>query len=128
MAENEEELKSFLMEVKEESEKVGLKHIKKTKIMAPGPITLWQTEEGKVETATDFIFLDSKITADSGCSHKIKLSMFLRRKAMTNLDSILKKQRHHFDDKDPSNQRASQVAQLVKNPPAMWETSVPSLG
>ena len=89
MAESEEEPKSFLMEVKEESEKVGLKHIKKTKIMAPGPITLWQTEEGKVETATDFIFLDSKITADSGCSHKIKLSMFLRRKAMTNLDSIL---------------------------------------
>ena len=67
--------------------------------MAPGPITLWQTEEGKVETATDFIFLDSKITADSGCSHKIKLSMFLRRKATTNLDSILKKQRHHFADK-----------------------------
>ena len=88
MAESEEELKSFLMEVKQKSEKAGLKHIKKTKIMAPGPITSWQTEEGKVETAIDFIFLDSKMTVDSGYSHKIKLSLLLGRKAMTNLDSI----------------------------------------
>ena len=88
MAESEEELKSFLMEVKQKSEKAGLKHIKKTKIMAPGLITSWQTEEGKVETAIDFIFLDSKMTVDSGYSHKIKLSLLLGRKAMTNLDSI----------------------------------------
>ena len=67
--------------------------------MAPGPITSWQTEEVKVETAIDFIFLDSKMTVDSGYSHKIKLSLLLGRKAMTNLDSILKKQRHHFADK-----------------------------
>ena len=78
-----------------------------------------------MEAVTDFIFLGPKITEDSDCSHE---HLLLGRKAMTNLDSILKKQRHHFDDKDPSNQRASQVAQLVKNPPAMWETSVPSLG
>ena len=88
MAESEEELKSFLMEVKQKSEKAGLKHIKKTKIMEPGLITSWQTEEGKVETAIDFIFLDSKMTVDSGYSHKIKLSLLLGRKAMTNLDSI----------------------------------------
>ena len=87
------------MEVKEESEKAGLKHIKKTKIMAPGPITSWQIEEGKVETATDFIFSDSKITVDSVCCHKIKLSLLLSRKAMTNLDGIFKKQSHHFADK-----------------------------
>ena len=105
--------------MKEESEKADLKvNIQKTKIMAPGPITLWQTEEGKVETATDFIFLDSKITADSGCSHKIKLSMFLRRKAMTNLDSILKKQRHHFADKDLYSQSygfSSKQGRMSKN-------------
>ena len=91
MAENEEELKSLLMKVKEETEKVGLKlNIQKTKIMASGPITSWQIEEEKVEAVTDFIFLGSKTTADSGCSHEIKRCLVLRRKAMTNLDSILK--------------------------------------
>ena len=88
MAENEEELKSLLMKVKEESEKVGLKlHIQKTKIMACGPITSWQID---VETVTDFIFLGSKITANGDCSHEIKRYLFLGRKVMTNLDSIVK--------------------------------------
>ena len=91
MAESEEELKSLLMRVKEKSEKAGLKvDIQKTKIMASGPITSWQIEEEKVEAVTDFIFLGSKTTADSGCSHEIKRCLVLRRKAMTNLDSILK--------------------------------------
>ena len=90
MAEN-EELKSFLMKVKEESEKVGLKlNIQKTKIMAPGPITSWQTDGETMETVTDFIFLGCKITAVGDCSHEIKRCFLLRRKAMTNLDSILK--------------------------------------
>ena len=88
MAESEEELKSLLMKVKEESEKVGLKfNIQKTKIMASGPITSWQIDG---ETVSDFIFLCSKITADGDCSHEIKRRLFLGRKAMTNLDSILK--------------------------------------
>ena len=79
------------MKVKEESEKASLKlNIQKTKIMASGPITSWQTEEGKVETVTDFMFLGSKITADGDYSHKIKRHLLLRRKAMTNLDSVLK--------------------------------------
>ena len=87
MAESEEELKSLLMKVKEESEKVGLKlNIQKTKIMAPGPITSWET----VETVSDFIFWGSKITADGDCSHEIKRHLLLRRKVMTNLDSIFK--------------------------------------
>ena len=91
MEESEEELKSLLMRVKEKSEKAGLKvDIQKTKIMASGPITSWQIEEEKVEAVTDFIFLGSKTTADSGCSHEIKRCLVLRRKAMTNLDSILK--------------------------------------
>ena len=91
MAESEEELKSLLMKVKEESEKVGLKlNIQKTKIIAPGPITLWQTDGETMETVTDFIFLSSKITADGDYSHEIKRYLLLRRKAMTNLDSILK--------------------------------------
>ena len=91
MAESEEELKSLLMKVKEESENVGLKlNIQKTKIMASGPITLWQTEGEKVETVTDFIFLGSKFTADGDCSHEIKRCLLLGRKAMRNLDSILK--------------------------------------
>ena len=91
MAESEEELKSLLMKVKEESEKVGLKlNIQKTKIMASSPITSWQIEGEKVETVTDFIFLGSKITADSDCSHEIKRRLLLGRKDMTNLDSILK--------------------------------------
>ena len=87
-AESEEELKSLLMKVKEESEKVGLKlNIQKTKIMAPSPITSWQID---VETVSDFIFWGSKITADGDCSHEIKRCLLLGRKLMTNLDSILK--------------------------------------
>ena len=91
MAENEEELKRLLMNVKEESEKVGLKlNIQKTKIMASGPITSWQTDGETVETVADFTFLGSKITADGDCSHEIKRRLLLGRKAMTKLDSILK--------------------------------------
>ena len=86
-----EELKSLLMKVKEESEKVGLKlNIQKTKIMASGPITSWQTDEKTVETVTDLIFLGSKIPADGDCSHEIKKCLLLGRKVMANLDSILK--------------------------------------
>ena len=91
MAESEEELKSFLMKVKEESETPGLKlNIQKTKIMASSPITSGQMNGEKVETVTDFIFLGSKITADGNCSHEIKRCLFLGWKAMTNLDRILK--------------------------------------
>ena len=91
MAENEEELKSLLMKVKEESEKVGLKlNTQKTKIMASTPITSWQIDGEAVETVTDFIFWGSKITAGSDCSHEIKRCLLLGRKFMTNLDSILK--------------------------------------
>ena len=91
MAENEEELKRLLMKVKEESEKVGLKlSIQKTKIMASGPISSWQVDGETVGTVSDFIFLGSKITADGDCSHEIKRCLLLGRKAMTNLDSILK--------------------------------------
>ena len=91
MTENEEELKSLLMRVKEESEKAGLKlNIQKTKIMAYGPITSWQIEGEKVEIVTDFIFLGSKVTADGDYSHEIKRHLLLGRKVMTNLDSILK--------------------------------------
>ena len=91
MAESEEELKSLLMKVKEESEKVGLKlNIQKNKIMASGPITSWQIDWETVETVSDFIFWGSKITADGGCSHEIKRCLLLGRKVMTNLDSILK--------------------------------------
>ena len=90
MAEREEELKSLLMKVKEESERAGLKpSIQKTKIMASGPITSWQVDGETMETVRDFIFLDSKITDDGDCSHKIKRCLLLGRKAMTNLDSIL---------------------------------------
>ena len=89
MAES-EELKSLLMKVKEESEKVGLKLIQKTKIMASGPITSWQIDGETIETVTDFIFWGSKITADGDCSHEIKRCLLLRRAVMTNLDSILK--------------------------------------
>ena len=89
--ESEEELKSLLMKVKEESEKPGLKlNIQKTKIMASGPITSWQIDGEMIETVRDFIFLCSKITADGDCSHEIKRCLLLGRKAMTNLDSILK--------------------------------------
>ena len=91
MAESEEELKSLLMKMKEKSEKAALKlNIQKTKIMAPSPITSWQIEEETMETVTDFIFLGSKITADGDCSHEIKRRLLLGRKAMINLDSILK--------------------------------------
>ena len=91
MAESEEELKSLLMKVKQESEKVGLTlNIQKTKIMASGPITSWEIDGETMETVTDFIILGSKITADCDCSHEIKRRLLLGRKAMTNLDSILK--------------------------------------
>ena len=91
MAESEEELKSLLMKVKEESEKVGLKlKIQKTKIMASGPITSWEIDGETVETMSDFMFLGSKITADGDCSHEIKRHLLLGRKVMTNLDSLLK--------------------------------------
>ena len=91
MAESEEELKSLLMKVKEESEKVGLKtNIQKTKIMASGPITSWEIDEETVETVSDFIFWGSKISADGDCSHEIKIRLLFGRKVMTNLDSILK--------------------------------------
>ena len=91
MAESEEELKSLLMKVKEESEKVGLKlNIQKTKIMASSPITSWQIDGETVETVTDFIFLGSKITADGDCSHEIKRHLLPGRKFVTNLDSVLK--------------------------------------
>ena len=91
MAESEEELKNFLMKVKEESEKVGLKlNIQKTKIMASGPIISWQINRETVETVADFIFLGSKITPDGYCSHEIKRHLLLGRKVVTNLDNILK--------------------------------------
>ena len=91
MAESEEELKSLLMRVKEKSDRDGLRlNIKKTKVMAPSPITAWQIEGGKVEVVTDFLFLGSKITVDDDCSHEIRSQLLLGRKAMTNLDSVLK--------------------------------------
>ena len=99
MAESEEELKSLLMKVKEESEQVGLKlNIQKTKIMASGPITSWEIDG---ETLSDFSFLGSKVTADGDCSHDIKRCLLLGRKFMTNIDSILKKQIHYFASKGP---------------------------
>ena len=92
MAESEEELKSLLMKVKEESEKVGLKlNIHKTRIMTSGPVTSWQIDGETVETVAEFIFVGSKITADGDCSHEIKRHLLPERKAMTNLDSILKR-------------------------------------
>ena len=91
MAESKEELKSFLLKVKEESEKAGLKlSIQETKIMASGPVNSWQSKGEAMETVTDFIFLGSKITTDSDCSHEIKRHLLLGGKAMTNLDSVLK--------------------------------------
>ena len=103
MGESEEELKSLLMKVKEESEKVGLKlNIEKNKIMASGPITSWEIDG---ETVADFIVLGSKITADGKCSHEIKGRLFLGRKTVTNLDSILKSRDiTYFANKDPSSQ------------------------
>ena len=104
MAESEEELIS-LLKVKEESEKVGLKlNIQKMKIMTSKPITSWQIDGEQIETVTEFIFLVSKITTDGDCSHEIKRCLLLGRKAMTNIDSILKKQRHYFANKGPSSQ------------------------
>ena len=104
MAESEEELKSLLMKVKEESEKVGLKlNIQKTKIMASSPITSWQIDGETVETVADFIFLGSKITADGDCIHEMKRRLLLGRKVMVNLDGVLKS-RHHFVNRGPSSQ------------------------
>ena len=104
MAESEEELKSLLIKVKEESEKAGVKiNIQKTKIMASAPITSWQIDVEIVETVTDFIFSVTKFTAGSDCNCEIKRHLPLGRKAMTNLDSILKS-RHYFDSKGPSSQ------------------------
>ena len=100
-----EELKSLLMKVKEESEEVGLKlNIQKTKITASSLITSWQIDGETVETVVDFIFLGSKLIADGDCSHEIKRHLLLGRKVMTNLDSILKKQRCYFVKKGPSSQ------------------------
>ena len=105
MAESEEDLKSLLMKVKEESEKVGLKlNIQKTKIMASGPITLWQIDGETEETMAGFIFLGSKITADGDCSHEIKRHLLLGRKANDQLRQRIKKQRHYFANKGPSSQ------------------------
>ena len=109
MAEREEELKSLLMKVKEESEKVGLKlNIQKTKIMASGPITSWPTDGETTERVRDFIFFGSKITAHVDGSHEIKRHLLLGRKAMTNLNSILKS-RHYFANKVLSSQRVFPV-------------------
>ena len=100
-----EELKSLLMKVKEESEKVGLKlNIQKAKIMVSSPITSWNIDRETVETVSDFISGGSKITADGDCSHEIKRRLLLGRKLMTNLDSILKELRHYFANKGPSSQ------------------------
>ena len=105
MAESEEELRSLLMKVKEESEKIGLKlNIQKIKIMASSLITSWQIDGETMETVTDLIFLDSKITADGDSSHEIKRQFLLGRKAMTNLRQHIKKQRHSFANKGPSSQ------------------------
>ena len=114
MAESKEELKSLLMKMKEESEKVGLKlNIQKTKIMASGPITSWEVDGETVEAVSDFIFGGSKITADGDCSHEIKRRLLLGRKVMTNLDSILKGR----DNKGPSNQSYGFSSSYVW----MWE-------
>ena len=105
MAESEEELKGILMEVKEDSEKVGLKlDTQKTKITASAPITSWEIDGETVKKVSDFIFLGSKLTTDGDCSHEIKRRLLLGRKVMINLDSILKKQRHYFANKCPSSQ------------------------
>ena len=109
IAERKDELKSLLVKMKEESEKAGLKlNIQKTKLMASGPITSWQIDGETVETVTDFIFLSSKITADGDYSHEIKRCLLLGRKAMTNLDSILKsRDTHYFANKGLSSQSYS---------------------
>ena len=108
MAESEEELKSLLLKVKEESEKVGLKlNIQKMKIMASGPITSWEIDGETVETVSDFIFLGSKITAAGDCSHEVKRHLLLVRKVMTDLNSILKSRDIIFANKGPSSQFSS---------------------
>ena len=105
MTESEEERKSLLMKVKEESEKVGLKlNIQKTKIMGSGPITSWEIDGERVETVSDFIFWGSKITADGDCSHEIKRRLLLGKKVMTKPRQHIKKQRHYFANKHPSSQ------------------------
>ena len=105
MAESEEELKSLLMKVKEESEKAGLKlNIQKTKIMASGPITSWQIDGETMETVTDLIFLGSKITADGVCSHEIKKMLAPWKKSYDQPRRHIKKQRHYFANKGPSSQ------------------------
>ena len=105
MAESKEELKSLLLKVKEDNEKAGLKlNIQKTKIMASGPITSWWIDGEKVETVADFIFLGSKITADSDCNHEMKICLLLGRKAMTNLDNILKSRGITLANKRPYSQ------------------------
>ena len=106
MAESKEKLQGLLMRMKEKSEKAGLKlNIKKTKIMASGPITSWQIDGETMKTVKHFIFLGSKITVDGDCSHEIKRHLLLGRNAMTNLDNVLKKQRHHFANKGPYSQK-----------------------
>ena len=118
MAESKEELKSLLMEVKEETEKAVLKLTsQKTKIMASGPITSWQIAGETTETVTNFIFLGSKITADVDCSHKIKRHLLLGRKAMTNLDSVLKSR----DITLPTKVRLVKAMVFSSNPVWMWE-------
>ena len=105
MEESKEKLKSLLMKVKEERKKVGLKlNIQKVNTMASSPITSWQIDRKTMETVTDFLFLGSKITVDGDCSHEIKKHFLLRRKAMANLDSVLKKQRHYLAYKSPYSQ------------------------
>ena len=114
MAETEEELKSLLMKVKEESEKLGLKlNIQKTKIMASSPITSWEIDGETVETVSDFIFLGSKITSDGDCSHEIKKYLFLGRKAMINIDSILK-------SRDITLPRKVHLVKLMHFPPVIY--------
>ena len=118
MAESKEELKNLLMKVKEESEKAGLKlNIQKTKIMASGPITSRQIDGETMATVTDFILGGSKITVDGDCSHEIKRQLHLGRKAMTNLDSIIKNQRHYFANKGPYSQSYGFASSHV----CLWE-------
>ena len=120
MAKSEEELKSLLMKVKEESEKVVLKfNIQKTKIMASGPSTPWQIDGETMETVTDFIFLGSKITADGDCSHVIKRGLLLGRKAMTNLDSI-------FKSKDITVPTKVHLVKAVFSSSQVWESGCES--
>ena len=118
MAESKEELKSLLMKVKEESEQTGLKlNIQKTRILPSNPITSRQIDGKTIDRVTDFIFLGSKITVDGDCSHKIKRRLLLGRKAVMNLDSILKKQRYHFADKGLYSQSYGFSSSHVR----MWE-------